>query len=149
MGGNERINKNEKLLGIIIDKNLDFNEYIGIVCLKAGRKVTVLGRISKNHISSFYTLTICILSNCVDVYDRNIEHKMNHLPIVYSDGNSTFKELLIKDGSITIQLNYLNIKGFSPTIMNEIFESKDNSGPELCSQTVYKLTKISYGENLL
>ena len=46
MVGNERIweSKNEKLLGIIIDKNLHFNEYILGVCLKAGRKVTALGR---------------------------------------------------------------------------------------------------------
>ena len=39
--------KNEKLLGIIIDKNVDFKEYIHSVCLKAGSKVTVLGRMSK------------------------------------------------------------------------------------------------------
>ena len=49
MIGNERIweSKNEKLLGIIIDKNLNLNDHILKICLKAGRKATALGRISK------------------------------------------------------------------------------------------------------
>ena len=49
MVGKEKIweSKSEKLLGIIIDKDLKFNEHVRRLCLKAGRKVTVLGRICR------------------------------------------------------------------------------------------------------
>ena len=49
MIGNERIweSKSEKHLGIIIDKNLNVNDHILKICLKAWRKVTALSRISK------------------------------------------------------------------------------------------------------
>ena len=49
MIGDERIleSKSEKLLGIIIDKNLNFNDHVLMICLKAGRKLTSLGRIKK------------------------------------------------------------------------------------------------------
>lgn len=47
--GKERIweSQSEKLLGIIIDKNLRFDDYLRKVCLKAGRKVTALGRLCR------------------------------------------------------------------------------------------------------
>ena len=59
MVGNGRIweSKNEKLLEIIIDKKLDFNEYILRVCLKARRKITALGGMSKYlHVDKRITL---------------------------------------------------------------------------------------------
>ena len=37
----------EKLLGIVIDRNLHFDEYILSQCKKAGRKLSVLVRICK------------------------------------------------------------------------------------------------------
>ena len=37
----------QKLLGIVVDRNLRFDEYILSRCKKAGRKLTVLVRISK------------------------------------------------------------------------------------------------------
>ena len=46
MVGNKIIwkSRSEKHLGVIIDKDLKFNEHLRSVCLKAGRKVTALGR---------------------------------------------------------------------------------------------------------
>ena len=37
----------EKLLGVTIDKNLNFNSHLSILCKKAGQKVTALARIAK------------------------------------------------------------------------------------------------------
>ena len=37
----------EKLLGVTIDKDLKFNIHISNICIKAGQKLTALGRISK------------------------------------------------------------------------------------------------------
>ena len=36
-----------KLLGVTIDKNLNFNSYLSIVCKNVGQKVTALARIVK------------------------------------------------------------------------------------------------------
>ena len=47
MVGKERIweSQGEKLLAIIIDKNLNFSDHLRKVCLKVGRKVTALSRL--------------------------------------------------------------------------------------------------------
>ena len=36
----------QKLLGVVIDRNLNFDEYIFDLCEKAGRKLSVLARLS-------------------------------------------------------------------------------------------------------
>ena len=38
--------KKEKLLGVEIDKTLSFDEYIASLCKKAGKKLSVLPRLS-------------------------------------------------------------------------------------------------------
>ena len=37
---------NEKLIGLVIDRNLNFYDYVFILCKKAGRKLSALARIS-------------------------------------------------------------------------------------------------------
>ena len=38
--------KNEKLLGLTIDRNLNFDDHVFTLCKKAGRKLSALSRIS-------------------------------------------------------------------------------------------------------
>ena len=38
--------KNEKLLGLTIDRNLNFDDQVFVLCKKAGRKLSALSRIS-------------------------------------------------------------------------------------------------------
>ena len=38
--------KKQKLLGVVIDRNLNFDEYVFDLCKKAGRKLSVLARLS-------------------------------------------------------------------------------------------------------
>ena len=90
-------------------------------------------------------------------HDRGIENKINRmhervLRIVYRDDNSTYNELLLKDGSITIHHRNIQLlaielfkhnKGLSPQIMNNLFEDKDYTGPNLRSQNEYQLPKIN------
>ena len=47
--GNNKIweSKHEKLLGVTIDKNLNFNEHLSIICKKASAKVAALARLVK------------------------------------------------------------------------------------------------------
>ena len=47
--GNDKIweSQNEKLLGVIIDRNLNFKNHVSNICSRANRKLTALGRLSK------------------------------------------------------------------------------------------------------
>ena len=94
---------------------------------------------------------------------RDIENKINCLHemilrLVYRDDNSTYNELLLKDGSVTVHHRNIQLlaielfkqKGLSPQIMNNLFEGKEYNSPNLRSQTEYQLPKIKfvlYGEN--
>ena len=176
MVGKERIweSKSEKLLGIIIDKDLKFNQHLRSLCLKAGRKVTALRRIcryiSLNQRKTLFKAFIqSQFAYCPLVWmfhGRDIENKINRLHervlrIVYADHDSTFEELLLKDGSVTfhnrnIQLLatelYKSTNGLSPQIMNDLFEKKDTNGKYLRTQDDYRVPKIntvSFGENSL
>ena len=94
----------EKLLGITIDKNLNFNEHISIICKKASAKVTALSRLMKilpldkkrvlmkAFIESQFSYCPLIWMFC----SRKMNRKINHLHeralrLVYNDYNSTFK----------------------------------------------------------
>ena len=37
----------EKLVGVIIDRNLNFKNHVSDICSRANRKLTALGRLSK------------------------------------------------------------------------------------------------------
>ena len=47
--GDEMIweSKSEKLLGVTVDKNLNFNNHLSNVCKKANQKVSALARIAR------------------------------------------------------------------------------------------------------
>ena len=57
--------KNEKLIGVIIDRNFSFDDYVFTLCKKAGRKLSALARISiymsflKNNI---YFESVCLIA---------------------------------------------------------------------------------------
>ena len=176
MVGNERIweSQREKLLGVIIDNNLDFNDHLSSICLKAGRKVTALGRICKyinldKRRILFKAFIQSQFAYCPLVWifhSRGIETKINRLHervlrIVYRDDTSTFEELLARDGSVTIHYRNIQLlaielfkckKGLSPPIMGSLFKKKSHVNMNLRSQKDYQLPRIntvSFGENSL
>ena len=67
--------KNEKLLGLIIDRNLNFDDHVFTLCKKAGRKQSALSRISnymsfekkKNSFKSHYGITVWVLPINLDI----------------------------------------------------------------------------------
>ena len=63
----------EKLLGVTIDKNLNFNSYLSIICKKAGQKVTSLARIAKQ--LPFHKRRI--------ILNSFIEPQFSHCPLVW------------------------------------------------------------------
>ena len=63
----------EKLLGVTIDKNLNFNSHLSILCNKVGQKVTALARIAK--ILPFHKKRL--------ILKAFIESQFSHCPLVW------------------------------------------------------------------
>ena len=161
----------EKLLGLDIDKDLKFNDYVFCLCKKAGQKLSVLKRVSyqmkfkqrkvlmKSFIESQFDYCSLIWMFC----GREANKKINHihersLRIVYKDYSSSFIDLLKKDNAFSI--HHRNIqslaielfkirKGISNTIISDIFDIR-NVNHNLRSQTYFPVDPINttqYGLN--
>ena len=137
----------EKLLGVNIDKNLDFNSHLKMICTKANQKVTILSRlanmltVSKKRVI-FKAFIESQFSYCPLVWmfcSRKMNAKINHiheraLRIVYNDYSSTFEDLLVKDKSVTIHHRNIRLvaiemfkflNGLLPSFMQDIFKIEE------------------------
>ena len=145
----------EELLGVTIDSNLNFKEYILPLCKKANCKLHALSRVSKymtlNKRRILMELFIISKFNYYPliwmIHNRGLNNKINHiheraLRIVYNDYSSTFEDLLNKDKSVTIHqsnLQQLAVEIFKVKIrialmiMNEIFTFVKNNTNNLRS----------------
>ena len=81
----------QKLLGIVIHRNLRFDEYILSQCKKSGRKLSVLVR-------------ICISLVIALLHERALK-------IVYNDNVSWFENLLQSDQSVSIHHKNIRLLG--------------------------------------
>ena len=128
----------EKLLGVIIDKNLNFNEHLSMICKKASAKVTALARmvklipferkriLMKAFIESQFSYCPLIWMFC----SRKMNRKVNHiheraLRLVYDDYVSSFNEMLKRDKSVCV--HHRNIQ----RIAIEMFKVKFYLCPEI------------------
>ena len=163
--------KYHKILGIIIDNELKFDIHINSLCKKANQKLHALARIS-NFMSLEKRKVIMkafILSQfnyCPLIWmfhNRELNNKINNiheraLRITYKDKTTVFKDLLLKDNSVTIHHknlqvlateNFKFIHGYLPSVMENIFKLNDNqynlrSGLSLQSRN---MKTVKYGEN--
>ena len=155
----------EKLLGLTIDKNLNFNTHLSNVCQRASVKVTILSRmvkllpfekkrlLFKSFIESQFSYCPLLWMFC----SRGMNRKINYiheraLRLVYEDYSSSFEELLTRDKSVCI--HHLNIQKVAiemfkvkyklcPEIMQSLFEKNTNPRSDSCFHrpnvnTVYK-----------
>ena len=147
--GQETIESSDSvvLLGINIDKKLNFSEHVSTLLKKGNQKLHALARISKylsqdklkiimNTFiqSQFNYCPLIWMFHC-----RTINNKINRLHeralrLVYKNDNFTFHELLQLDGSVTIhQRNlqklatemYKAKNQISPLPMQELFNTQD------------------------
>ena len=176
MVGEEKIweNEVEKLLGVKIDRNLRFNYHITDICIKAGRKLTALGRMSryislKKRRILFKAFIESQFSYCPLIWmfhGRHLNKKINNLHeralrIVYQNDTLTFNELLIKDGSVSVHHRNIQLMAIelfkvkndlNTVIMKDVFLDRKYEGPKLRSQTDFQLPNIntvSKGEDSL
>ena len=105
--GNAKIweSKTQKLLGVKIDRTLNFDEHVRSLCKKAGRKLSVLFRLSSYMnvkqkailMKSFFESQFGYCPLVCMFYSREVNNKINHLHeralrIIYKDNISTFEE---------------------------------------------------------
>lgn len=142
--------RQERLLGVNVDKALSFKQHVENLCKNAGSKVTALARLVR--ILSMEKKKILMtafieaqFSHCPLVWmychSRKLNNRINliherGLRMVYEDYTSTFEELLQKDGSVTIHHRNIQLvavamfkvrNGICPEIMKDLFQL--NEGP--------------------
>ena len=136
-----------ELLGVHIDKHLNFSSHVSNLCKRANQKLHALARIAKfiNEDKLKLIMKTFILSQfnyCPLIWmftSRQLNHKINTLHeralrIVYKDTLLSFSDLLRKDDSFTIHernlqklaIEMFKIKnGLSPLPMQNLFTVKD------------------------
>ena len=130
----------EKLLGIKIDKSLNFNKHVEGLCQKASQKMHALSRVtpymsvSKKRIlmNAFFTSQFSYCPLVWMFHSRSLNSRINKLHerclrIIYSDKNSSFKELLDKDRSVSVHTRNLQ------TLAIEMFKVSNNIAPKIFS----------------
>ena len=136
--------KEVEILGIKIDKNLNFNNHIKSICRKAGQKLSALLRISSNlnmkQEKLFYKSTIKSQFNyCPLVWmfcsrqSNSLINKIHErsLRISYKDQKTSYHNLLGTHNELTIHQRNLQVlmteiykivNGVAPPIINSLFE---------------------------
>ena len=150
--GDEKIwdSAKQKLLGMEIGRNLNFDDHLISLCKKAGRKLAVLARLSK--FMSFRQKRILMkifvesqFGYCPLIWmfhRRKLNSNINHLQerslrIVYNDYITLFEDLLKKGNSFKIYNK--NIQ----SLAIELFEVEKGIGnPILCD--IFPLRSIDY-----
>ena len=131
----------EKLLGVKIDPNLNFNDQISDLCKKARRKISALTRVTpfmglrkiKSLMNAFFTSQF---NYCPLIWMCHSAINMLHercLRIIYNDKQLSFTELLNKDNSVSIHIRNIQrlaiemfrfYNGLSPPLMSNMFKLK-------------------------
>ena len=114
--------KQEKLLGVLIDRDLKFDEYVFSHCKKAGKKLTAFNRISKfmtfaqkrNIMKAFIESQLGYCPLVLMFCGRKSNARINHVHeravrAVYNDEVGPFEELLGRDKSETIHRKNIKI----------------------------------------
>ena len=112
--GNETVSngKCEKLLGVKVDHELNFNEHVLSLCKKASQKLDAVSRIAscmtfdqrRLILNSFIASHFSYCPIVWMLHSRKLNERINHihlrtLRIGYKDFSSSFQELLIEDNS--------------------------------------------------
>ena len=139
----------QKLLGVKFDKKLTFDDHIFDICKKADRKISVLARVRRYMgiatkrilMNDFFTsqFSYCpLVWMCHSCTNNNKISRLHErrLGIVYNDKQSSFNDLLEKDGSVSIHMGNIQIlatemhkliNNLSPPIMNRFFKLNSDS----------------------
>ena len=141
--------KEQKLLGVQIDKQLKFDNHVYSLCKNAGKKLSALARLSaylnqdqrKTLMTTFIESQFNYSPLTWMFHGRKSNNRINHiheraLRLVYNDDKSSFTELLNRNNSYCVHhknIQFLAIElykiknNISTQIMSELFPLRDNS----------------------
>ena len=138
--------KQQKLLGVLIDKDLKIDEYVVPQCKKAGKKLTALISISKfmtfaqrrNIMKAFIESQFGYFPLVWMFCGRQTNARINHihereLRVVYNDEISPFEELPGRDKSEAIHRRNIKILGA------ELFEIKNDLSNDIMAQMIRRI----------
>jgi len=136
----------EKLLGVFIDKDVNFDMHVTSLCNKASQKLHALARVApymplfrgRIIMKSFFCSQFGYCPLVWMFHSRTLNNRINNLHeralrIVYRDNKSSFEELLVIDNSVTIHHRNLQVLAteifkfknkLSPPIMDDLFVTK-------------------------
>ena len=126
------------MLGVKIDNKLNFDTHVKGLCKKANNKLRALARATpymslekkKLLMNSFFNAQFNYCPLIWMLHSRSNNNKIKHLHerclrLIYNDKQSSYKELLIKDG--TVSIHHRNIQ----TLATEMFKVKNEMSPEI------------------
>ena len=163
-----------KLLGVYIDKKLNFDKHVSKLIKRANSKLTVIKRSfkyltqtkRKMLLNSFvqsqfsYAPLVWMLHSKSLVSKINRVHK-SFLSLLYNDTESSFEQLLSKENTFTIhQKNIQKVmiemfkskNDIGPKLLKDIFQNSNYKGPTLRKPMDFKKSNIctqKYGERSL
>ena len=125
-----------KLLGVIVDSKLKFNEHVKSLCLKANRNISALSKVAKivdqpkckllynSFVMSNFRYSPLIWMFCGKTANKEINrvHKRT-LSILLRDYGASFDELLVKNEEKAIHVQNLQI------FMIEVYKSLNHQNP--------------------
>ena len=142
--------ESEKLLGIKLDRHLNFDSHIENLCKKASQKVNALSRIAplmkfeqrRLIMNSFINSHFSYCPIVWMFHSKKIDNRINRiqeraLRIVYQDYSSCFEDLLQKDNSLT------NHQRNIQKLATEIFKVTIGNAPKLMEE-VFDIVDIPY-----
>ena len=141
------------VLGIKLDDKLSFNDHIKHLCMKAGRQLNVLRRLSpyldqtsrlaifKSFISAHFNDCPMVWHNCGKTNMAKLERLQERcLRFVYKDHKSDYESLVKKANLTTLTLSHIRLvaievykalKGHSPSYMSQLFTVRSESAPKI------------------
>ena len=135
----------EKLLGVLINANLNIEKHVSNICKKAGNKLFALSRMSTYLGTDKLRLLMRALVTSQFQYfplvwmfhSRKMNNKINRLHeralrIAYKHHTSSFVSLLEKDRSVTIRQKNAQL------LMTEMFKTTNNLNPSFMDQIFLK-----------
>ena len=154
-----------KLLGVIIDKNLNFSEHVTHICGKTSKQISALKRFKKilgtetkmllykSYILPHFTYSSTVWIHCGKTNAAKLE-KLNEraLRCIFRDNTSTYDDILKKAKMTTLQnrriqdmciLIYKTMHGLAPAFIRDMITVRDTTKYNLRGKTKLFIPRIN------
>ena len=156
--------QSEKLLGVTLDSDLNFEKHINNICGKAKAKLSALSRVApymnfekkKTLMNAFFKAQFNYCPLVWMLHSRRLNNKINRLHerclrVVHNNNQSTLQELLDLDNSVSIHHKNLQclaielykiFNGISPDIMKDVFPLNTSSNYDIRNRPTFFTRRV-------